>query len=283
MWGQSVEAIARPGYLAGIATLDSEVSLDSLPVQGRVPGWLDGTLVRNGPAMFEAGDIPLRHWFDGLAMLSRFCFDRGRVSYANRFLRSKAYGSALRGDISFSEFATDPPRSLLKRAATMLKPVYTDNCSFGVARVGEELVAMTETPARIPFDPLTLESGEVSFLAPGQHVVAHPHHDPATGESFGLATQFGRRTKYRVYSQAERSGYRVLAELQACEPSYMHSFAMTERYFVLTACPFVVNPLQLGFSSRPFIENFRWRPEEGTKFHVFERATGELAGSFETD
>ena len=121
-WGLETETVTRPGYLAGFETLEAEVPLDSLPVDGKIPEWLDGTLVRNGPGKFEAGDIPLRHWFDGLAMLHRFSFDRGRVSYANRFLRTEAYRAAQRGDLSFCEFATPQPRPLLKRAALMLKP-----------------------------------------------------------------------------------------------------------------------------------------------------------------
>ena len=63
----------------------------------------------------------------------------------------------------------------------------------------------------------------------------------------------------------------------------MHSFGLTERYFVLIAFPFVVNPLQLGLSGRPFIENFRWKPEEGTRFFVFDRHYGELRGTYEAE
>ena len=33
----------------------------------------------------------MRHWFDGQAMLHRFAFADGKVSYANRFLETKAY------------------------------------------------------------------------------------------------------------------------------------------------------------------------------------------------
>ena len=282
-WGLETETVTRPGYLAGFETLESEVELDSLPVEGTIPEWLDGTLVRNGPGKFEAGDIPLRHWFDGLAMLHRFSFDRGRVSYANRYLRTEAYRAAQRGDISFGEFATDPARSLFKRATTMFKPQFSDNCNFGVARLGDELIATTEAPVSIAFDPHTLETGDLACTPPGQHASAHFHRDRETDELLGLATQFGPRSKYRVYAQKDRAGQRILAELPAGEPSYMHSFGVSERHFVLTACPFVVNPLQLGLSGRPFIENFRWEPERGVKFLVADRRTGESRGIFETD
>jgi carotenoid cleavage dioxygenase-like enzyme len=61
----------------------------------------------------------------------------------------------------------------------------------------------------------------------------------------------------------------------------MHSFGLTPRWLVLAEFPYVVNPLRLAFSGRPYIENFRWKPELGTRFHLFDRQTGESVGPFE--
>jgi carotenoid cleavage dioxygenase-like enzyme len=52
---------------------------------------------------------------------------------------------------------------------------------------------------------------------------------------------------------------------------------------VLAEFPYVVNPLRLAFSGRPYIENYRWKPELGTRFTLIDRATGEASGPFETD
>lgn len=276
--------VARPGYLAGFASLEREIALDSLPVEGTIPAWLAGSLLRNGPAGFEVGGQTLRHWFDGLAMLHRFGFDRGRVSYANRFLRSEAFRAAEAGDISFGEFATEPSRSLLGRARTVLKPAPSDNCSFHIARIGDEHVALSETPRRIVFDPVTLEALDTFAEELGQHVTAHPHRDPRSGELLSLATRLCRRSRYAVFAQRARASARIVAELPAgAEPSYMHSFGLSERHVLLTACPFVVSPVQAGLSGRPFIENFRWEPERPTSFIVIDRESGEPRGSFETD
>jgi carotenoid cleavage dioxygenase-like enzyme len=275
------ETVARPGYLAGFASLDSEVELDSLPVEGEIPAWLSGTLLRNGPAKFEAGEKALQHWFDGQAMLHRFSFDAGRVAYANRFLRTEAYREIEAGRISYSEFATDPCRSVFKRMATMFRPRLTDNCNVNLARLGDEYIAMTETPLPIAFDPQTLEALGVAYEPPGMLTTAHPHHDPERGELVAYATNFGPRSEYRVYAQRDRHRQRPIASLSAAEPSYMHSFALTERYVVLVAFPFVVNPLRLGLGARPFIENYRWKPQLGTKLHVFEREDGSLRGTYE--
>src|SRR4029450_2591079 len=87
-------AMNRSPYHLGFCTLDRETRLDDLPVRGTVPSWLTGTLVRTAPAKFEVGNRAYNHWFDGLAMLHKFAFAAGRVSYANRYLRSRAYEEA---------------------------------------------------------------------------------------------------------------------------------------------------------------------------------------------
>jgi carotenoid cleavage dioxygenase-like enzyme len=275
----TAETVARPGYRTGFATLDTEVEIDSLPVEGEIPAWLGGILLRNGPAKFEAGERSVNHWFDGLAMLHRFSFAGGEVSYANRFLRTNAYREAEAGRVTYSEFATDPCRSVFKRLATMFRPALTDNCNVNLTRLGDEYVAMTETPIPVSFDPDTLETLGVAAAPPGHHATAHPHHDPERGEMLAYVTKFGPRSEYRLFAQ--RAGrQRIIARHKVAEPSYMHSFAISERYLALVAFPFVLNPMDLVLGRRSFVESFSWKPERGTEILVFERETGALRGSY---
>jgi carotenoid cleavage dioxygenase-like enzyme len=274
------QTVSRPGYSEGFSTLDAEIDLDSLSIEGAIPEWLTGTLLRNGPAKFEVGEKPLRHWFDGLAMLHKFSFDGGRVSYANRFLRTDAYRAAEAGRISYSEFATDPCRSTFKRLTTMFSPKFTDNCNVNLTKLGDSYIAMTETPLPVAFDPETLDALGVAYKPPGIHATAHPHHDPERGELIAYVTHFGPRSEYRVYAQRDQDTQRRIAAMRVSEPSYMHSFALTERYAVLVAFPLVVNPMQLALSGKPFIENYRWKPELGTRILVFDRENGELRGKY---
>ena len=72
-------------------------------------------------------------------MLHRFGFADGRVSYANRFLETRAYRAAERDrrDRATREFATDPCRSIFKRVQSMFSPEITDNANVNMARLGE--------------------------------------------------------------------------------------------------------------------------------------------------
>src|SRR6266496_2675070 len=271
------------GHRLGFQTLEEERSLDSVPIEGGLPGWLAGSLLRAGPAKFEAGEERYRHWFDGLSMLHRFTFAGGAVSYANRFLASPAFrGAREQNRIVYSEFASDPCRSLFKRVATAFSPpAFGDNANVNLTRLGDEFVGMTETPLPVVFDPQTLQTLGVAEPAPGQLTVAHPHRSPNTGELISYATHFGPLSTYRVYAQEYRGRRRVIAKLPVSRPAYMHSFAITERYVVLVEFPFVVVPVTIPLSGRPFIENYRWRPQRGTRFRVIELDTGRLRGTYE--
>jgi carotenoid cleavage dioxygenase-like enzyme len=43
---------------------------------------------------------------------------------------------------------------------------------------------------------------------------------------------------------------------------------------VLVEFPLTVSALELKFSGKPFIQNYRWQPERGLKFHVVEKESG---------
>src|SRR5436305_2042758 len=262
------------GATAGFADLDEEVTLDRIDLRGELPAWLSGSLVRVTPAKFDLGSGSIRHWFDGLAMLHRFAFDAGRVSYANRFIRSDAYERAERGERLSQGFATDPCRAIFKRVQTMFSPQFTDNTNVNLMRLGERYVAMTETPLPIEFDPRTLETLRHAGKAPGHVTTAHPHHDRKSGEAVNYAVNMGAVSTYRVYATNAKDERRVVAKVPVREPAYMHSFGMTERYAVLAEYPLTVNPLQLALGARSFIESYCWQPELGTRFLVIDRHDG---------
>ncbi|CCH33254.1 carotenoid oxygenase family protein [Actinosynnema sp. NPDC047251] len=268
---------------AGFTSLDREVVAE-LAVRGELPPWLSGTLVRNGPAKFESGDRSLRHWFDGQAMLHRFAFGGGRVSYRNRFLQTPSLKSLRdNGKIAFAEFATDPCRSIFARL--FARSEVNVNANVNVVLGDDRDWALTETPIAVRFDPETLAT--VGLTDPddtiaGQVTTAHPHVAPLTGDLVNYVLKFGRRSLYQLYRQ--RGATREpLATLATDRPGYLHSFAITERHVVLAIFPLVVNPLSFLLRGRPFIENYRWRPELGTRFVVFSQQDGSVVADGRTD
>lgn len=271
----------RAAYDLGFTTQTIEADLHELPVQGSVPQWLSGMLLRTAPARYEIADEAYNHWFDGLAMLHRFDFASRRVSYSSRFLQSRAYTEALQKQrISRPEFGTMPRFNLFERVAHWMRPLLTDNCNVSVSKIGEDIVALTETPRPTLLDPRTLTaSGHYEY---GEHVrgalsIAHPHLDYGRHCHYTYVLEFGKTSRYHIVRIDAHTGQpSILTSIAAKTPAYIHTIGMSERHLVLAEFPLVVNPLRLRFSSEPFIRNYRWQPQSGTRFHVIDKETGEV-------
>ena len=252
--------------------------MDSLQVSGQIPQWLAGSLIRTTPARWTVGREKLNHWFDGLAMLYRFTIRPDNVSYASKYLRSNAFLTAReRGKIGYREFNTDPRRSGLSR---LTAAPGTDNDNVNISILGDEYVALSETNQPIAFDPVSLETKEhLQFedKLQGQVSTAHPHLDFSTGESFNYAISMSIKSYYRIYKiRRGRRQRQLIAEIPVDRPSYMHSFAITPNYVILSEWPLCVAPLDLALGRKPFISTYGWRPQEGTQFIVAGRADGSV-------
>lgn len=263
-----------------------------LSVVGSIPAWLKGTLVRNGPTTVSVNGEAPNHWFDGLGMLHAFTFDDGKVTYSNKFLKTEAYRTVFEdGSIHYAGFASDPCRSLFKRFLTFFFPGDPElhNANVNVAKYADAYVALTETPLPVRFDKETLDTLGVfeyqdSLLKDNCFESAHPHYDLDRQEIINYLVEYGRHSFYSIWRMKEGSKIReLLAHIPVELPSYMHSFAVTDRYVILTEFPLVVNPMDLIISNKGFINNFHWKPERGTHFRVIRRDTGEEIGNFRAD
>lgn len=291
LYSDLIKGTYRVGYL----DLDYEYQIDELEIQGTIPEWLSGTLLRNGPAKFSSGDSVVTNWLDGLAMLHAFSFDSGKVSYANKFLKSDAYDTVKQtGRMSYVGYDQDPCQSTFKKLFTYfipskLKWPNMPNANVNISKLAEQYVALTEIPLPIAFDPITLETlGPIHhndrFPESEIHECVHPHYDPINKEHLGFLTKFGRVSTHNVYCIKDGATQReLIASIEIDEPSYMHSFAITPQYAILSLIPLVVKPIDLLIKNKPFIRNFKWRPELGTKFAVVDRINKKVVGLFKAE
>lgn len=248
------------------AELKEEVTNIALITTGNIPTWLSGTLMRNGPINVSVNGESNAHWFDGLAMLHAFAFHEGKVSYTNKFLRSDEYRTVFEeGSVHYQGFASDPCRSLFKNFLTFFfskdHPAI-HNANVNIAKLADAYVALTEIPLPVRFDPQTLETlGVLNYQdqLPKDKCweSAHPHHDPDQKKSVNYLIKFGLSSTYTFWSLDQESIERtIIAEIPVKEPSYMHSFSVTENYLILTQYPFVVKPLDFIIKNQAFIKNF---------------------------
>jgi beta,beta-carotene 9',10'-dioxygenase len=285
MWKWSIIHFSSPLELE----ISQETDQKPLIVEGQFPTWLDGVLVRNSSIPIFKNGVRESHEFDGLAMLHSFAFNQGQVVYTNRFLLSDAYNAVVNQRTSqFAGFATKP--ALWQKILNFFESsTWVNNASVNVFQYGNDYVALTETPLPAHFDLRTLDT-----LGPFDYVdslpkskcweSAHPHVDLSTGDIVNYLIEFGRQSHYVFYKIKKGSKTReVIARVPVETPSYMHSFSMTPHYLILTEYPLLVKPLDLLLKNKPFIDNFRWQPEKGTRFIVIERNSGNVVSQMVTE
>jgi beta,beta-carotene 9',10'-dioxygenase len=277
--------VTPSGHALGFEDLDYEGEIARLPLTGALPGWLRGSLVRNGPGRWRLGKVDLKHWFDGFAMLHRFDIADGQVGYANRLLDSRFLRHARRhGVLGQRTFTSDPRRTWWSKLCAYLLPSPGDNALVSVVAHGAELLALTESTAQLRVDPRTLAVlGSMVYRdgLRGHATTAHPHLDGARREMVNLLTRYGRVSSHQFYRLPFGSDRReLIGVLESAEPSYQHSFAVTATAVALIEYPLVVRPLSLIFGDQSILDSYRWKPELGTRIRVIDRASGRLRATF---
>lgn len=271
--------VSDSAFMPGFRSLDTELSDHELPVEGEVPAWLSGTLLRNGPGKFEGDGTRLRHWFDGLAMLRKYEFDDGAVTYSNRFLRTGAYEDATAGRPT-GQFATG--KSGLGKLLGWLKrlgpPEPTDNANVHLARLDGEYVAQTEVPRWVGFDRNLDTSGPFAFddSLDVDMITAHLVADPEGGH-VGHGLSFGRTHEYVFFEIPSDSRTREeITSIPTDSPAYVHSIGVTEDRIVLVETPLRIEVLRaLSPFTEGFFELLDWKDDLDTRLVVIDRASGE--------
>src|SRR5512139_1822046 len=132
--------------------ISDESVFDDLPVIGEVPADLNGEFFRNGPNAHYPPQGRY-HWFDGDGMIHAVYFDRGRVTYRNRYVRTACFREEAAAGRALWPGIMDPPRR--DRPDMPLKDTSNTDVKFHAGR----LVTMWYLAGQ-PYhvDPWTLET-----------------------------------------------------------------------------------------------------------------------------
>jgi carotenoid cleavage dioxygenase-like enzyme len=254
------------GFLSGAREIDETV----LSVRGALPDWLDGTLLLNGPALWELPGGSLAHWFDGYAMLHGLRFERGTVQYRSRFARSDAYRRSIAaGRPVFGEFGSPNPAGLFER---LRGTGGTDNPAVVMSRHGGRWLAVTETPILTYFDPHTLETGErIELGSPEEpmHLMAAHGFTLSDGSYLNVGVELGPKCTMKVFTLAPgEKRPRVLARIRTAKAGYTHALALAPGHAIVWECSMRAQPLAFRFGAKSYMDNFRWEPGSGAMLHA---------------
>jgi len=247
-------------------------------VEGKIPDWLRGEVVRTCPAIFETQGWRAQHWFDGLGMIYAFRIGGSAIDFRSRLLDSETARDARLGKANLGSFGTPTARPLLRR---IFEPVarISDNTNVNIGRLGPELVAMTEGDRQLVIDDNTLAAVRpVAYSKDalgGAIMSAHPHFDFERARVVNVATRFGAGGTISVYEHAPAARQReIVGSWKTSRVPYVHTFGLTPRHAILVAHPFAVSPVKMLWSSKGYIDHFDWHPEEATRLVVIDRSSG---------
>jgi all-trans-8'-apo-beta-carotenal 15,15'-oxygenase len=231
-------------------------------VSGRMPKGFSGTLYRNGPAQLTYGTTPVGHWFDGDGMVHRIRFGEGEVMHAARFVGTpKRKAEQAAGKFLSGGFGSRADPSFV-----IDSPDATNAANTSVMMAGGELLALWEAGSAWRVDPVTLESRAPKVwredLA-GMPFLAHPKREP-DGRVWNLAMGAGRIGVYRISPSGDLEDFTMV---ETGVTAYLHDFAITETKILILLQPWVA-----GEFSLPFISAYRWRPEQGLRVLILDKA-----------
>jgi len=288
-------------YKLGFTNM-TELSItdEELKVEGDIPAWLNGTLFRGGPGVFDVKTISgntkhVPHWFDGLAVMNKFTVENGKVRYSRRphsepFIQYLALDNA--APIQFGE---DPCHSIFQG----LQSVFTmgnapnapdgrlvSNVNVTVKKIRGRYYNCTDSSRVQEFDPETVETvGDVEFfdqvfkvkgMERGVNAASHAHYDQARGETWNFVSDL-RGKSYKVFAVPDDPDEptRMVGVFPNVPLSYLHSSSMTPKYFILIVWPLRISLPRLLYN-KSLMGAMDWHANEPTMIYVMDRQSGEV-------
>ncbi|KAK3566575.1 hypothetical protein QTP86_001066 [Hemibagrus guttatus] len=170
----------------------------------------------------------------------------------------------------------------------------TDNCLVNVFPIGEDFYAVTETNYITKVNPDTLETlkkVDMCKYVSINGITAHPHIErDGTVYNIGNCMGKGASLAYNIIrippKQKDKSDpiekSKVVVQFPSAErfkPSYVHSFGMTENYFVFIETPVKINLLKFlsawAIRGTNYMDCFESDEQKGTWIHIARKDPGE--------
>ncbi|MCC5868590.1 MAG: carotenoid oxygenase family protein [Gammaproteobacteria bacterium] len=250
-----------PMLMGPFAPVADESVWDALEVIGEIPADLNGVYLRNGPNPRFAPQGRY-HPFDGDGMIHAAHFERGRVVYRNRWVRTDAWLEEDRaGRATFHGI-----RETLKgRTDKRLKDASnTDVIGHG----GVALASWYMSGDIYKIDPVTLETlGKAPYAKRyGGGFSAHPKVDAHTGEL--MFFDYWNEAPYMSYGVVAADGtVRNHVPIELPGPRLPHDMAITEHYSILHDLPLLHDEAAMALGRH----KLNFHPEMATRFGVIPR------------
>lgn len=273
-------------FLSGYRSCYHERSywIDDSMVEGSIPAELEGTLLRNGPGLFEVGGKKIPQPFDGDGLLAIFAFKGGRAFFANRYVRTEGFVREQQAQrlLYRGAFSVGNPTGgwFYNPFDLSVKGI----ANTGVVRWGGKLLALYERdlPYEVSGPALRTLGQTVSVPSEAPYFGAHYRVLQEADGSRRLvafnAAERGADNRVNVfeYDEAMRLLHRTEVDLPDAAFGFFHDFLATPSHYIFLESPMsldlwkVATEYMLGKAC--IAECIKWdAPNRQTKIHLIPR------------
>jgi carotenoid cleavage dioxygenase-like enzyme len=224
-------------YLNGAWTpLMEEVNAWDLDViEGAIPKDIDGVYLRNTENQVHQ-PLGRYHPFDGDGMVHQIDFKDGKVSYRNRFVRTRCFAAEQEAGQSLWGGLADSPKISLRPGFGAHGSLKDSSSTDIVVHAGKALSTFYQCGEGYRLDPETLEQEGFESWVPLDGISAHAKSDERTGEL--LFFNYSKHAPYLHLGIVDRNNKLVsLRGIPLPGPRLPHDMAFTENYAILNDMP----------------------------------------------
>lgn len=261
MHRDSLPAHEIPALSGNSAPIHDEIEAGDLTVIGEVPADLNGIHVRNGPNAFYPPDWRY-HAYDGDGMLHAVYFDRGKVSYRNRWIQTRGLASEQQAGRPLWRGIKETPRR-----DTPDEPLKNTSNTDVKYHAGRLLTMWYRSGLPYAVDPYTLAT-----LGPADHggatarISAHSRPDERTGEL--IFFDYDTRPPFMRYGViGPDRQVRHCVDIDLPGPRLPHDMAVTEHYSILHDFPLLLDETALATGRY----KLTFHPDKPARFGIIPR------------
>jgi all-trans-8'-apo-beta-carotenal 15,15'-oxygenase len=246
--------------------LAREHGFEPLAIEGTLPAALEGTLYRNGPALFELFGRRYLHPFEGDGAITAIRFAGGRVEGACRITATAGLCEERAAGKMRHGWSAPPWRRVLNAARGRQKNTANTNVLLWQRR----MFALMEGGRPVEIDPESLATiGERDLGGVvGAMFSAHPHRVAARRATYNFGTAYGRTSELKLYELPDAGPARRLGSVRLPAPVMLHDFAVSERHAIFFVSPVRIDVPRALTGLGTFQSIFRWEPRHGSEIIV---------------
>lgn len=239
-------------------------------IEGMVPEKLRGVLYRNGPGLFDRGELRKRNILDGDGMLQAFNFTAEGAHYQNKFIRTKKYvQESVTGKFIYSTWTTQAPGGVL---SNLLARKMASQAGVTVFLRNDRLYAFDDGLQAYEIHPTSLDTLSPTRLGLPEdcytHFAAHSKIDSKTGEWILVGSNQDNLYITIINRKGQFKSQRIV---QLPRLVFMHDFFVTAHYIIFNLHPAFYDKTAFLTGFKSFAESLQWRPEEGNLILVVDR------------